>query len=435
MIRKTLLFVMLVGISVFKVNAQSTWFPLQSGTDKTLYGVDFFNENTGIAVGNKGIILKTTDGGATWEQKDAGVGVALNSVSFIDKYHAIIVGNGGLMLKTEDGGNTWTQEYIQNISEADLLSIDMEPSGKGIVCGRYMTILTTQDMGTTWLVLRKNYIGAFYSARILNNNIAFVFGENSISNSFVMAIAHYDSLSTARYFYVYNGNAWAEGKIYDGYGWGKDSVITAGCVVSSSGPWWMSSITNNQSWDTEYWYPCFSVDSSYFSGIDFGGNYGVAVGGRVPIGGEINPSSCIISESYDKGNSWEEVQSPLLDYPFYDVKLIDNSGYIVGESGVILKKDITGVGIISPGVDNNVKIFPNPVSDKCTISFLNKEKQNIKIDLYTLEGKHINSIINKELPFGQQVIDIPVNMLSNGLYYCTIIIGKQIITKKISITK
>ncbi|MCK9617388.1 MAG: YCF48-related protein, partial [Lentimicrobiaceae bacterium] len=191
MIRKTLLFVMLVGISVFKVNAQSTWFPLQSGTDKTLYGVDFFNENTGIAVGNKGIILKTTDGGATWEQKDAGVGVALNSVSFIDKYHAIIVGNGGLMLKTEDGGNTWTQEYIQNISEADLLSIDMEPSGKGIVCGRYMTILTTQDMGTTWLVLRKNYIGAFYSARILNNNIAFVFGENSISNSFVMAIAHY----------------------------------------------------------------------------------------------------------------------------------------------------------------------------------------------------------------------------------------------------
>ncbi len=429
MIRKILLFVLFIN-SVLTVNSQSDWFLLQSGSNEALYGVDFFDENIGIVVGDNGIILKTTDGGNTWEQKDAGVTVSLNSVSFIDKDNIIIVGNSALILKSEDGGETWAQQYIQNITDADLLSVDMDSSGKGIVCGRYMTILSTQDMGNTWLILRKNYVGAFYSARIFNDNLAFVFGENSIMTNYVMTIAHYDSLSTSRYFYVNNGDSWAEGAIYDGYGLGKDSVITVGVIIGPNRAV-MGDITNGQSWASKYWYPSFTVDSSRFYGLDIAGNYCVAVGGKP----DVPTIDCVISESYDRGNTWNEIQSPILGYPFYDVKLIDNSGYIVGGNGIILKKDITWVGIPSHNVDDNVNIYPNPASDKCTIVFLNTKKQNIKIDLYTLDGKHIKSILNKELPIGRQSVDVPISTMNNGLYYYTMIVDKQVITKKISVLK
>jgi len=48
---------------------QSGWVSQTSGTTELLYGVFFTDANTGTAVGVRGTILRTTDGGATWTSK------------------------------------------------------------------------------------------------------------------------------------------------------------------------------------------------------------------------------------------------------------------------------------------------------------------------------------------------------------------------------
>ncbi len=66
--------------------------------------VDFVNENIGWAVGNLGLISKTTNGGINWTTQISGTSNTLNSVYFIELNVGWTVGYQGIILKTTDGG-------------------------------------------------------------------------------------------------------------------------------------------------------------------------------------------------------------------------------------------------------------------------------------------------------------------------------------------
>ena len=65
---------------------------------------------TGIAVGNTGTILRTTDGGTTWTPQTSGTTNNLTCVYFSDVNNGTIVGDNGTIIKTTDGGTTWTTQ-------------------------------------------------------------------------------------------------------------------------------------------------------------------------------------------------------------------------------------------------------------------------------------------------------------------------------------
>ena len=61
-----------------------------------------------VAVGERGVIALSDDGGATWRQaKSVPVAVTLTAVQFIDAYRGWAVGHGGAVLASDDGGETW----------------------------------------------------------------------------------------------------------------------------------------------------------------------------------------------------------------------------------------------------------------------------------------------------------------------------------------
>jgi photosystem II stability/assembly factor-like uncharacterized protein len=62
-----------------------------------------------IAVGERGIIVVSDDGGVSWRQVPAPVSVTLTAVRFADSKHGFTVGHGGTVLTTADGGETWTR--------------------------------------------------------------------------------------------------------------------------------------------------------------------------------------------------------------------------------------------------------------------------------------------------------------------------------------
>ena len=69
--------------------------------------------DTGWAVGTKGTVLKTTDGGATWISQIGGMETDLNGVYFTDANTGWVVGNDGFIFHTVTGGETWVDEVSQ----------------------------------------------------------------------------------------------------------------------------------------------------------------------------------------------------------------------------------------------------------------------------------------------------------------------------------
>jgi photosystem II stability/assembly factor-like uncharacterized protein len=115
--------------------------------------IRFLNKQKGIAVvgaknnfSSLGKIFLTSDGGETWALVHNSAG-KLNSFSFVDSLNYIAVGDNGLLLKSTDGGFSW------NIKESgttvNLNGISFNSIGKGVAVGEG-TILTSSDAGNSW---------------------------------------------------------------------------------------------------------------------------------------------------------------------------------------------------------------------------------------------------------------------------------------------
>ncbi|MCY1442114.1 Ycf48-like protein [compost metagenome] len=66
--------------------------------------------NRTIAVGPRGHIAVSDDGGNTWRQSAVPVSSDLVAVSFPSEQHGWAVGHGGVVLHSSDGGETWEKQ-------------------------------------------------------------------------------------------------------------------------------------------------------------------------------------------------------------------------------------------------------------------------------------------------------------------------------------
>ncbi|GAA0763717.1 YCF48-related protein [Ideonella azotifigens] len=63
-----------------------------------------------VAVGERGTVLWSDDGGTRWQQAKVPVQAALTAVRFADARAGWAVGHLGVILKTEDGGRSWARQ-------------------------------------------------------------------------------------------------------------------------------------------------------------------------------------------------------------------------------------------------------------------------------------------------------------------------------------
>ena len=154
-------FLFIIGLSA----AAQSWVPVTSGTTANLRGVSAKGQTVWVS-GEKGTVLKTTDGGMTWRSVSP-PGVAdldFRDIEAMDDRTAFVMGSGegpkSRMYKTTDGGAGWI-----------LVATNLEPKGfwdcmsfwdatHGIIVGDPIgggdgrfTILTTID-GMNWQPLK-----------------------------------------------------------------------------------------------------------------------------------------------------------------------------------------------------------------------------------------------------------------------------------------
>ncbi|MCD4696080.1 MAG: IPT/TIG domain-containing protein, partial [Bacteroidales bacterium] len=96
---------------------------------EALWGVDFGNQSVGVAVGELGIILYTSDGGYTWNAAVSNTTQSLRAVSFATSSTAYAVGGLGGILKTTDGGSTWNTITTGTVSGMNAVSFLDENTG------------------------------------------------------------------------------------------------------------------------------------------------------------------------------------------------------------------------------------------------------------------------------------------------------------------
>jgi len=98
--------------------------------DAQLCDVCFVDPQIGWAVGDRGAIWHTDNGGKTWTRQDSGVRATLNSVCFLDDRIGFAAGGFavpyshrgvGVLLTTRDGGQTWNYNPRIVLPAASLL--------------------------------------------------------------------------------------------------------------------------------------------------------------------------------------------------------------------------------------------------------------------------------------------------------------------------
>ena len=115
----------------------SVWENLPKITNENLNALAKTDSTTAIIVGNKGVILKSTDKAKTWKKIQINETANLNSVDFWDSKIGFIAGDGGLTLQTKDGGETWVK--IPSGTTRNL---------SGISAGTSVTAFAVGDDGT-----------------------------------------------------------------------------------------------------------------------------------------------------------------------------------------------------------------------------------------------------------------------------------------------
>lgn len=120
---------------------------LRSGTaHRPLFGVDFqANGQTGIAVGGRGTLVITEDGGLTWTAESLETDLALIDVA-MEGEQGIAVGQSGLSLVFKEG--RWRK--VESGTEERLMAVDMNGKGLAAAVGSFGTVRISVDAGESW---------------------------------------------------------------------------------------------------------------------------------------------------------------------------------------------------------------------------------------------------------------------------------------------
>ncbi|HEV2862442.1 MAG TPA: YCF48-related protein [Pyrinomonadaceae bacterium] len=141
-----------------------SWRPLRAPTEDNLRDAFFLDARRGWLVCERewfklatkteprAYLLKTSDGGATWARVEAAgpdVDARLVGVRFADAEHGWAFGEMGALYVTSDGGATWARQLVP--TRKLLLGAHFADARRGWIVGAGATLLYTSDGGATWL--------------------------------------------------------------------------------------------------------------------------------------------------------------------------------------------------------------------------------------------------------------------------------------------
>lgn len=167
----------LVAMAGFKDPLDTPALKRAAPADRPLVGVTQAGKAL-IAVGSRGLIIRSEDGGSHWSQCEVPVQSDLLAVHFPSAERGWAVGHDGVVLHSADGGRTWVrqldgrsarvafedyysatgdgtalgriQQNLGNGPNLPFLDVWFEDEQRGFIVGSFGMIASTTDGGKTW---------------------------------------------------------------------------------------------------------------------------------------------------------------------------------------------------------------------------------------------------------------------------------------------
>ncbi len=299
--------------------------------DAALLAVDFVTPQRGWAVGHRGTIWHTTDGGSNWNLQTSGSSSTLSSVSFADAQRGWAVGgqsvpytqrSQAVVLRTLDGGVTWLPVPTPTLPR--LIYVKFFDAAHGIVVGESSAMypsgaFKTEDGGLNWTPLSTTVAGRWRAAVFTSLDNGVLVDERGAwaqYNGGTIELGRFASESAAPTFAIAMSD--------DLHGWrvGGNTFVQA---THDGGTTWQSPTTPPLSRETA---PLFDATAV------------ATIGPHVWIAGA--PGTRVF-HSADGGESWQAAATPIRT-PIRGLEFVDERrGWAIGELGTILATTDGGV--------------------------------------------------------------------------------------------
>ena len=166
--------------------SSAQWTQQQSNVSNDLLGVKFTSATNGWAVGNGGVVLKTSDGGTTWSQEQTPASGQLSKVDFVNSNDGWIVG-GATILQTTDGGASWQINSNPSPYGEYNYSIYCVSSGNQPECWiaggnratNYTFVLNSPGSGN-WSLQVAGFAGRLAGVYFINDSLGWAAGDNGL---------------------------------------------------------------------------------------------------------------------------------------------------------------------------------------------------------------------------------------------------------------
>ncbi|MBN2008961.1 T9SS type A sorting domain-containing protein [candidate division KSB1 bacterium] len=168
---------LMLAVSINSVYSQGDWKLLSpSPTSNQIQGMYFIDGQTGWAVGEYGVILKSIDGGVTWTIKEIPWLFDLADIHFPTEQTGYAIGTDGLIIKSTDGGEHWTQQ--ENFYSNNLNRVLFLDELNGWTIGEKGLILHTADGGSHWEKQTSSSMDNLLGIDFIGTEKVCVVGEN-----------------------------------------------------------------------------------------------------------------------------------------------------------------------------------------------------------------------------------------------------------------
>lgn len=153
------------GLMLETTDGGKTWNTLPPKTPLAILGLTREGDKS-IAVGQQGLVL-VRDGDGEWQAVESGITQRLMNVDMNASGLAVTIGEFGFVAISRDAGKTWepvTMDwslYNDEGYEPHLYDAIVTPEGVMMVCGEFGLILRSEDGGTTWNAVHKGDASVF----------------------------------------------------------------------------------------------------------------------------------------------------------------------------------------------------------------------------------------------------------------------------------
>jgi len=314
----------------------NTWSTPFAATLRGLMAIDFVNEYQGMAVGNTGTAIYTSDAGLSWTALTTDeTYYDLEDVAYVDPSTAYAVSSNGTVYKTEDTGASWTP--LTTAVTDNLYGIYALSPSEIIATGYWGVVTKTTDGGSSWTDISTTYEKYLHDAYFFDSNTGIVVGGYS---------------GTGKIYKTTDGGAtWTE--ITAPKQERLRSILflnsSTGFIVGDDGAI-MKTTDGGNTW----------VDKSVSEYWDF---YDVVF--QTTDNGYVLGTGGLAYETTDGGETWTEMTTPR-DYYIYGAEIAGDALYMTGMYGSVVR---FGPTIIPPALTADFSATPLSGYAPLTVGF------------------------------------------------------------------